>query len=254
MRATLRIIGIFGTAMFVAMFALTFASTERIEASAKGFVKYQIAREVRDQQQAITQSSVVERVSRVAESLGLEKESIQQKLDNKLPEKIAAILASMCGYDCEKKKSIAQSISSSYLERIKNIQIAQNTLADIVKNKYLNIIDQLKRDLRTFFGTNGFMFLVLLVISLARPQATTHLFLPALLLLAATAAASAIYLFGQDWFYTILYNDYMGLAYLAYIAVIFAVLLDIALNKARISSAIINFFGHALGGLSVGPC
>jgi hypothetical protein len=99
------------------------------------------------------------------------------------------------------------------------------------------------------------MFLFLLVVSFAKPKAIAHLFLPGVLLLSATVLASAIYIFGQDWFYTILYNDYMGFSYLAYIAVIFGILLDIALNKARVTTEVINGIANAVGSaFSVLPC
>ncbi len=67
--------------------------------------------------------------------------------------------------------------------------------------------------MRIFFGSNAVMFLILLAISLLKPKAVAHLFLPGVFLLVATISASAIYLFGQDWFYTILYNDYMGFGF-----------------------------------------
>lgn len=76
-----------------------------------------------------------------------------------------------------------------------------------------------------------------------------------MLLTLATILSSSIYLFGQDWFYTILYNDYMGFGYLVYIAVIFGVLMDIALNKARVTTEVINGIANAIGlTFSVQPC
>jgi len=99
------------------------------------------------------------------------------------------------------------------------------------------------------------MFLVLLAVSFAKPQAMAHLFVPGVLLVLATLIASTIYIFGQDWFYTILYNDYMGFGYLVYLSVIFSVLMDIVLNKARVTTEIINGVAQGLGSaLSVSPC
>ena len=161
----------------------------------------------------------------------------------------------MCGYDCEKKKSLAQSIASGYMERIKNIQFAERTLSNIVKGKYLEIVSNLKLDLRIFLGSNLVMFLILLALAFAKPGAVAHLFLPGLLLATATVLSSSIYIFGQDWFYTLLYNDYMGFGYLAYIGAIFGVLLDIGLNKARVTTEIINGIANAVGSaFSVVPC
>jgi len=247
MITTLRSIGLFGILLFGVLFAVTYVSPEKIEKSAKGFVKYQIEKEVREKQQRISESSVANKALSIAKRLGVESEQIQEDLANDLPEKIASVIASMCGYDCERKKALAQSITSGYLDRIKSIEIAQDTLGNLIKGKYIEIVSNLKLDLRIFLGSNFLMFLILLGVSLAKPKAIEHLFLPGVLLLTATILASAIYIFGQDWFYTILYNDYMGFGYLVYIAVIFGVLVDIALNKARVTTEVINGIANAVG-------
>lgn len=255
MSLTLKIIGIIGALLFSLLLSVTFVSPEKIEASAKGFVKMQIEKEVRAKQSAISDSSAAEYALNIAEGLGIDKARIQKNLDDDLPEQIASVLASMCGYDCEKKKALTQSITAGYIEKIKSIQIAENTLSDIIKGQYLKIVSNLKLDLRIFLGTNLTMFLILFVVSLAKPRAVAHLFLPGLLLVVATTLSSAIYIFGQDWFYTILYNDYMGFGYLVYIVVIFSVLLDITFNKARITTEIINAIANAIGSaFSVAPC
>lgn len=247
MGITLRSLGLFGTALFALLFSITFLSSDTIEQSVKGFVQYQIEKELKEKQALVKQSSLADSALKIAGRLGYEEDKIKQDIENKLPDKIAAVIASMCGYDCEKKKALAQSMTAGYLDRIKNIQLAQNTLADIIKGRYLKIIGELKLDLRIFLGSNFIMFLLVLVISWAKPKAMAHLFLPGMLLLTATVVASSIYIFGQDWFYTILYNDYMGFAYVTYIGVIFLVLLDIVFNKARVTTEVINAFLHAIG-------
>lgn len=255
MSTTLKLIGIFGILLFGILFSVTFVSPEQVENSAKGFVKSQIEKEIRVKQQAISESSVTEAALNIASRLGLEKEKIQADLDNDLPEKIASIVGAMCGYDCEKKKALAQSITTGYMDRIKSIQIAESTLGDVVKGKYLEIVSNLKLDLRIFLGSNLAMFSILVVISFLKARAVQHLFLPGMSLVVATIVASSIYIFGQDWFYSILYNDYMGFGYLLYIAVIFGFLIDITFNKARVTTEIINGIANAVGSaFSVVPC
>lgn len=255
MSTTLRSVGLFGILIFGVLFSITFLSTESIEESTKGFVKYQIEKEIRERQQALTDSSVASKALSIAESLGVESKKIQKDLENNLPEKIASVIASMCGYDCERKKALSQSIASGYMDRLKNIRVAQDTLGDLIKGKYIEIVGNLKFDLRIFLGANFVMFLILLAVSFAKPKAIAHLFLPGMLLVLATIISSVIYIFGQDWFYTILYNDYMGFGYLAYLSVIFGVLIDIALNQARVTTEVINGIANALGSaFSVVPC
>ncbi|WP_444926980.1 hypothetical protein ACJJI4_02835 [Microbulbifer sp. TRSA002] len=255
MNITLRSTGLFGILFFGILFSITFLSPESIEESAKGFVKYQIEKEVREKQHLVSESTVANQALSIANRLGLESEKIKEDLDNNLPQKIASVIASMCGYDCERQKALAQSITAGYLDRLKSIKVAQHALGDLIKGKYLEIVGNLKLDLRIFLGSNFLMFLILLAVSFVKPKAIAHLFLPAVLLFVATIISSAIYTYGQDWFYTILYNDYMGFGYLAYISVIFGLLVDIALNKARVTTELINGIANTLGSaLSVLPC
>ena len=255
MSAILRTTGIFGLVLFGILFTITFVSSEILEESAKGFIKLQIEKEVREKQVTISKSDIAFKAKNLAEKLGFESEKIQKDLADDLPKKIASIIASMCGYNCERKKALTQSITSSYLDRLKTIEIAQDTLGDVIKGKYVEIVGNLKFDLRIFLGSNFTMFLILLIVSFTKPKAIAHLFVPGLLLVLATILSSAIYIFGQDWFYTILYSDYMGFGYLAYLAVIFGFLIDVALNKARVTTEVINGIANALGSaLSVVPC
>lgn len=255
MSFTLRVIGLIGVLLFGTLFVVTFLSPAKIEESAKSFVKYQIEKELVERYKDVTDYSMADAALDFAEKLGMERSQIQSNLENDLPEKIASVIASMCGYDCEKKKLVAKTIASSYVDRIKNIKIAENTLSSIIKNKYIEIIGNLKIDLRIFLGSNFMMFLMLVGVSFAKPGAIQHLFLPGMLLTIATVVSSLIYIFGQDWFYTILYNDYMGFAYLIYIAVIFAFLMDVVFNKGQVTTNIINGIGNAVGSaISVVPC
>jgi hypothetical protein len=255
MKISLRIIGVFGLSLFALLFLVTFGVPDAIEESAKGFVKKQIGKEVREKYTDSRASSFADKALQIAGGLGYEEKRIRDDLKNNLPEKIASVVAEMCGYDCEKKKALAKSIASGYIERIANLQVAQQSLGNIIKGKYIEIVSNLRSDLRIFLGSNAVMFLILLLISFLKPKAISHLFLPGAFLLVATIAASAIYMFGQDWFYTILYNDYMGFGYLAYIGVIFGFLMDVAFNKARVTTEIINGILNAIGSaLSVAPC
>jgi hypothetical protein len=255
MKISLRIIGIMGVALFTLLFGFTYGVPEAVEESAKGFVKVQVEREIRQKYNSSKVSTVEEKALLIAKDLGYEEQQIRDSIKNKLPEKIAEVIASMCGYDCEKKKQLTKSITAGYMERISNIQVAQQKLASIIKRNYVEIVGNLKADLRIFLGSNGLMFGVLLLISFLKPKAIAHLYLPAVFLLVSTVMSGAIYLFGQDWFYTILYNDYMGFGYLAYIGVIFGFLMDITFNRARVTTEIINGILEMIGSvLTVAPC
>ncbi len=254
MSATLKSIGFLGLMLFGLLFGLTYGLPGAVEESAKGFVQKQIAIEVEQKYLQAKDSSVAQKALSIANKLGIDKEQIVSDLENGLPNKIASVIANMCGYDCERKKALAASITTSYVKRIANIEVAQYNLGDVIKGKYMEIVENLRFDLRIFLGTNAMMFLILVLAAYMKPKAVTQLFLPGMLLLTATIISSSIYLFGQDWFYTILYNDYMGFGYIAYLSIIFGFLMDVAFNKAQVTSEILNAFFNAIGsGLSCVP-
>lgn len=58
---------------------------------------------------------------------------------------------------------------------------------------------------------------------------------------------SYFYVFEQNWFYTIIYGDYMGFWYFAYLVGVFAFLCDIAFNKARVTDFVMDMAGNVFG-------
>ncbi len=255
MLLSLRMVGLLGLLLFASAFGLTFGVPEWVEQSAKGFIQNKITEEVKAKVTPLSESSVAEKAKKLADKLGFQESQLKKDLENNLPEKIASVLASMCGYDCEKKKQLSKNITDSYLSKINHLQLGQFNLSQMVKDKYVEIVGNLKTDLRIFTFSNALMFTLLLFISLLKPQAIKHLYVPGALLLTATLLSVSIYLFGQDWFYTIIYNDYMGWTYLIYLSLIFALLMDIVLNKGRVTTEVFNFIGHAISSVgSISPC
>ncbi len=255
MKISLRLIGILGLLLFGFVFTLTYGVPKVVEDSAKGFVKSQIEKEVKIKVSSMTDSSLGEAAESLVDKLGFRESQLKKDLEDNLPEKIAAVMAQMCGYDCEKKKQLASSIKGGYLAKIQKLKVGQFNLSDVVKGKYVSIVGNLKSDVRIFALSNALMFSVLLLISLLKPAALKHLFVPGILLLTATVVSVGFYVFGQDWFYTIIYNDYMGWIYLVYLGVIFGFFMDIALNKCRVTTEVFNFIGHAISNIGlVSPC
>jgi len=140
--------------------------------------------------------------------------------------------------------------------KIVSIEKAKSKLVDFGQAKYMEIVEKLTLDVRIFLGTNAVIFIFLLLVSSFKPKAIRHLFLLGILMMISTIICSYFYIFEQNWFYTIIYNDYTGLGFLAYLMVVFAILCDIAFNKARITTEILNGIFNAVGGAvsSFSPC
>ena len=126
----------------------------------------------------------------------------------------------------------------------------------------MDVAAKLKGDIRIFAATNAGVFLLMVLLSFLKPQAVRHLFLPGLLLTVATVFCACMYVFEQNWLLTIIHGDYLGLAYAAYLGAAFLFLCDIALNRGRVTTRLVNGRGGRVGGsfladpllsLTVGP-
>jgi hypothetical protein len=61
--------------------------------------------------------------------------------------------------------------------------------------------------------------------------------------------------FGQNWILTVVYADYAGWSYLVGLGVLFLLLVDVGLNRARMTSEVLNAMARMIGsGHSWSPC
>lgn len=113
-------------------------------------------------------------------------------------------------------------------------------LERFVRGKYTELVHALMSEIRLFSGINTALFAAVLALLIARWREPGVVLVPADLLLIATAVCIAVYIFGQNWFFSIFLQDYAGYGYLAYVGVVFAFLVDIAFNRARMTQAALN--------------
>ncbi len=170
----------------------------------------------------------------------------KQMLKNDAPAIMAEQLTKVRNLDCECRRQWEARLKTFLTFKIAVAEQTREKLADFMQAKYMEIVEKLTMDVRIFLGSNALVFILLLGASFLQPKATVPLFLPGLLLLLSTLLCSCFYLFEQNWFYTILYNDYTGFGYLAYLLAVFALLYDIAFNKARVTIKILDAAGSAL--------
>ena len=139
--------------------------------------------------------------------------------------------------------------------QLASLEAAKTKLVDFSHVKYMDIVQKLTLDVRIFLGANAFIFILMFLVSFMRPQAIKHLFLPGGLMLISTVMCSYFYLFEQNWFYTIIYNNYTGFSFIGYLVFVFGILCDIVFNKARITTEVINACLNAIGSVgSLAPC
>jgi len=226
----LRIISFVCFILFTGLLSTSYIQQDNLEASAIHFVKQQIETEIKATYQSHTTSTFKDKAQLLSHQLNQTQQKLEIDLDN-LPEKISKIVSSMCGYNHVLKRPISEEMTQSLKQKIYRLKSAQDRLKDIVEGKYIEIFGKLLLDIRIFCASNASIFFLIFFISLVTSKNTKFLILPSILLFISTTLASAIYLFGQNWFYTIVYNSYMGFGYLGYIGFIFMQIMDINLLK-----------------------
>lgn len=259
MKITLRIIGLLGVILFGTFFYFTYGVPGYVEEIGKDFIKEQIKDKTNEKIDSIKFKSRDSALSKLAGKLYQKNkdkiDKIKLQLKSNAHEKLAAIIAEMRDLDCECRKKYADMYKRKFEFKLISLQIANDKLQDYMKIKYMEVATELKRDVRIFTGSNTVVFLFLLLSSFLKPRAITHLFLPGILLFTATLACSYFYIFEQNWLLTIIYNNYLGFAYLGYVGVVFLFLCDIVFNSGRVTTRIINMILDAIGSVgSVTPC
>jgi len=255
MRAiALRIVGILGLSVFLPLFLSTFADPHSIEQAGRSFVEWKVKSEIDKKIDTVRlpEPTKLERLlgtkaRELREQTELKLKRVRQQLKTEAPASLATELAKLRNLDCECRKKWETSIKHSLEIKLISLQRAKSKLTAFTQMKYMEVAENLTLDVRIFLGANSLVFFLLSLLSLMKPMAIKQLYLPGGLMVISSAICSYFYLFQQNWFYTIIYNDYVGFAYIGYLAFIFAILYDIAFNKARVTTEILNACLQAVG-------
>ncbi len=259
MSITLRTIGLLGILLFGSGFIFTYSMPGFVEEIGKDFIKEKIEEKTHQKIHELTfkhqNNALVKFASKLAKNNEKEINRLKASLKTKTNAKLAAVIVEMRDLDCECRKKYEKALNNQTESNIFSLKNANKKLTDFMKIKYMEVANKLKADLRIFTGSNAIVFALLLLISFFKPKAITHLFLPGILLVTSTVICSYFYIFEQNWFFTIIYSSYLGWGYLGYIGIVFAFLCDIAFNKTRVTTELINGILNSLGSaLSVAPC
>ncbi|NNE83922.1 MAG: hypothetical protein HKN28_08110 [Alphaproteobacteria bacterium] len=248
-----------GAAVFGAMFLYLSVATDDFNRRARDVAVAEVSERFENTVIRLGQEDRLNSLSRFSEQLSERLEARMEKLRTDLANGIdvfvANILTANCKFDCEKREQARQAVQTFYLERIAQYQITLDRIETAVADQYENVIEELRNDLRIFSGSNFAIFLLAFLLTIFKGRASPHLLPISLSMTVATVVAATWYVFGQNWLMAILFNDFLGWAYLGIIAVITLLLIDIALNKARVTTGIINATANAVGSaFSVVPC
>lgn len=249
MKKLIMTVSLLGCLLFGAVFAVTFVSPSVIDYSAREFVIYQIEKEIaRHQVAGVNLGKAQEKLAWLKDKYANEIAAVKGQLEGGLRLKITDILNKVCNVECLQKKGIKISdvTEETMHEEISKLTDVSAKLGEMIKGKYYKIISELLSDIRIFSGLNALLFLIIAAILSSKSFLLKPLVLPTGLLFVATVISTGFYIFGQNWFYTIIFNNYVGYGYLSYVGIIFAFLVDIIFNEGRITLSVLEAVGEFL--------
>ncbi|MCL1960359.1 MAG: hypothetical protein FWG56_00935 [Desulfovibrionaceae bacterium] len=259
MRLFILCLGILGIVVFGGAFTRSYTDPMLVERLGKEIARIEIERRVGAKVDALTDSALTSRVTALAQkALGktdAEIEEMRNQIKADIPKKVASVMADMLKVDCECRARMLALAQKGWIDRLTSLIEVRQRLGDLIEHAYQEVSARLLREFRIFTGANALVFLALTAVAARRRQARVQLVLPTLVLLGAAAITSALYLFGQNWLHTIIFGAYWGWAYFGYLGLALALLGDIAFNKARVSTTLIQSAFDAVGAsIDILPC
>lgn len=255
MRTTLLLIGIFGTFLFGAAFATSYADPLLIERAAREVIRIEVTRRVGERLAPLSNSTIANLARGALAKANVDLDTATKELAAEVPHRVANAVAEMLNASCECRKRLTEALVKGQQERITSLLQARERLTALIEASYASVTSNLMREFRIFTASNALAFAMLLTVTYFRRAAALHLALPAVVLLGAIALVGTLYIFNQDWLHTVLYSQYVGLGYIAYLAVAIAFLADVVLNRARITTKFVNAALHSVGSaLHAVPC
>jgi hypothetical protein len=246
-RTVLRVLATLSVLLCGALFVWVLSADTLIERAAQAFVKMRIEQEARAVLGIDAKGNTEIATSVLQKRYQSEVAAALQASRVDLSGHIERTVIRLCGCN---GRSIAVETKSDNAVAKAELARAEGKLAQLnrfIEHRYTVIVQGLTRDVRIFLGSSTLLFGLVALLAWFKPNASLHLYLPGGVLWISTLASAALYLFGQNWFFTLLHNDFMGFAYLGYALGIFVVLCDIAFWHARMLRMIVSIIGAMLG-------
>jgi hypothetical protein len=255
MRPTILFISAIGTLLFGTGLLLSLLNPLSIEQAAREVVRIEVERRVGERIDTLSNSRIVGLAQKALQKTDLDVLKTQEALRQELPSKVANVVADMLNADCECRKRLVARMPRNEESRLASLAQVRENLLSLIESAYASVASNLMREFRIFCGSNAAAFALLGAVTLVRRRAALQLFLPAFVLLGAVATTGSLYLFEQNWLHTIVFGEYVGFAYSLYLAAVALLLADVAFNRARVTTQVVNQALNAVGAAaSAVPC
>ena len=254
-RILLLALGVIGALMFGGAFVASIVNPGYVEEVAKEIIRRQVEKNVHEKIESLDAKFLSNRAGNLIKAHSEEIAAAKRQLSKKVPERMASIIAEMRNLDCECRRKIEKGIREGFEWQILKAAQAQERLTTLIRTKYMETAEKLTREFRIFTGTNALVFALLALAAFIKRRAGLHLLPPAFVLLIAASISAYLYLFNQNWLHNIVFGDYVGFAYVGYMAIVFAFLCDILFNRARATTRLLNIAFNIIGSsLHAVPC
>ncbi|MGR3637671.1 MAG: hypothetical protein ACU0BK_17325 [Shimia sp.] len=243
-----RIFSALGALFMAALLTMVLSQPELIKKSALSFTKAQIHKDIAERFPDLTDGPLTEGLSKLSQRFKTRSDAISTGLSEGVHLFVAQQVAKLCA--CENagdsEDNIATGLQTYMQEKSAEFDAVRERLEGAIKGKYDILTNALLRDVAIFLGTNLAAFSAIFAATFVRNGKGPMLVYPLVLLSIALVVSASIYMFGTDWFYAILFQDYWGYGYAVLIGSLFLALIDITLNEAKITSGIVTHLPSAL--------
>lgn len=224
-----------GILLFAALLSVVLVLPKTFEATALGFAKTEVTRAV---QSRFEDSTAAQGLQKLSDRLGLQLANLTAFEQSDMPEIVGAVIAGYCKCTpatAAETDAAAAAVRAGISARISSLGSAETRVTEMIKGRYDSTVSGLRRDLLIFLGTNLAAFMLIGMASFARTTRRTLIIYPALLLTVTVVICCGFYILNTDWFYTLLFQNFAGFGYTVWMALLFALLIDITLNYARVT-------------------
>jgi hypothetical protein len=238
---TLLLVSAAGLVIFLLVLFLTVFQADRVERAASEFLEHQVEQEVRGQLEALRNrapgSALPGMLELMRKNLDRQKDHLLTLLQSDLPQKIRQVIQHR--RNASTTTQLEQQVRQALEAKLAALSQGLTTVEELILGMYQRVLQRLITDIQIFSVSNAVLyFLILLMLTVGGRR--RGLILPIGLLFLATLLAGVFYVFGQNWLYTILFNQYFGWSYLLFVGLIFGFLCDIVLNESRITRSLLE--------------
>jgi hypothetical protein len=255
LRILVATIGFGGALLFGGAFVASYTHPTFVEGLAKNIIRAEVERRVQQRVDALDAGWLGAIAAHLARQNSGEAAAIHRLLADSVNAKVAWITAEMRNPDCECRGATLAGIRAPLLWRVALLPQINERLTALIRTRYMEVSAKLIREFRIFTAANALVLLFLGIAVVVRRNARLHLVTPAAILVCSAVIVGWFYLFQQDWLHAVVFSDYVGLSYFAWLAAPVLLIGDVALNRGRVSAHLLNAGSNVLGGtVSVLPC